>query len=532
MTSHVEQLPRDWPWLDVPTDWLEWDHSFLPDVDVDDPHAVDVPALAPCADALRQTALEDSDSILDAEPESLTVPMALDLLVELQRAQSRLAALEARALVVVSGSRRRERLVEVENGDTGATTSISIADEVREEIAAALHRSPGTVHDQLVTARLLAGPLSATCQALADGRITSAHARAIADQARRLSTAHATCHQPPEQDRPADAEARVQFTRDCARLQERVLPTAERTTPGKTRSRAKALVAAIDAAGQEQRRLRARALIHVRVYTEDDGLAVLFARMPLADAARAHAALDARARATRADCHATLGQLRVQALVESLCGTALTPATPRAAAARVTTEIQVVVDAAVVLSNSDRPGTMVLGHDGSQPISAQAVRDLLADPDVPTVLRRLVTEPTTGHLLDRGRTSYRVTDAMRRYLAARDTTCRHPGCTRPASGCQIDHAVAWDDDGNTDRENLGPLCTRHHQLKTHAGWDVLKSRQDGSVVWRSPHGRTYEVDPPPFLVRHDLDPIPEPIPGARPAPASPQPPPGGADPPF
>ena len=114
-------------------------------------------------------------------------------------------------------------------------------------------------------------------------------------------------------------------------------------------------------------------------------------------------------------------------------------------------------------------------------------------------MRRLLTDPVTGHLLDRGRTTYAVTGALRDFLVARDVTCRHPGCTRPAARCQVDHAVEWSDGGPTDTANTGLLCIRHHQLKTHGGWQIIESRPDGSCTWRSPTGRIYNVDPPPLV---------------------------------
>ncbi len=126
------------------------------------------------------------------------------------------------------------------------------------------------------------------------------------------------------------------------------------------------------------------------------------------------------------------------------------------------------------------------------------MRELIADPSVPTHLRRLVTEPFTGRLLDRGRRRYQVTGALRGFLVARDGTCRFPGCPRRAARCDIDHAHPWDDGGRTDRDNLAPLCRRHHQLKTHGGWDITQTADDGYVAWRSPHGREYDVDPPPY----------------------------------
>jgi hypothetical protein len=204
----------------------------------------------------------------------------------------------------------------------------------------------------------------------------------------------------------------------------------------------------------------------------------------------------------------------------------------------VVTEVQVVVDAGVVRGASDQPGTIVVGNGGQQPISAQAVRDLLADPDVPATLRRLVTDAVTGHLLDRGRSSYRVTDAMRAFLAVRDSTCRHPGCARPASRCQVDHSVAWSDGGGTDRD-AGHLCTRHHPLRTHAGWEIIESRADGSAVWRSPQGRIHQVDRPSVLATRltpwetsKLTSTSTSVSPPAPAITIKAPPDGGTDPPF
>ena len=57
---------------------------------------------------------------------------------------------------------------------------------------------------------------------------------------------------------------------------------------------------------------------------------------------------------------------------------------------------------------------------------------------------------------------------------------------RRASRCQIDHAEAWEDGGGTDVANLGMLCVRHHQLKTHGGWVLTESAADGSCTWTSP----------------------------------------------
>lgn len=129
-------------------------------------------------------------------------------------------------------------------------------------------------------------------------------------------------------------------------------------------------------------------------------------------------------------------------------------------------------------------------------VGSDVVRDLLADPAVAVVVRRLVADPVTGRLLDVGRAAYAAPSRLREFLDVRDRVCRLPGCRRRAAGCQVDHAVAWQDGGPTSAANLGLLCVRHHQLTTHTGWDIVASAADGSCTWISPQGRRFEHDPP------------------------------------
>ncbi len=47
--------------------------------------------------------------------------------------------------------------------------------------------------------------------------------------------------------------------------------------------------------------------------------------------------------------------------------------------------------------------------------------------------------------------------------------------------------------GQTRLDNLAPMVTFHHRIKTHSRWQV-KQVFNGVFVWRSPHGRCYLVD--------------------------------------
>ncbi|MDO8308031.1 MAG: HNH endonuclease signature motif containing protein, partial [Actinomycetota bacterium] len=179
----------------------------------------------------------------------------------------------------------------------------------------------------------------------------------------------------------------------------------------------------------------------------------------------------------------TIGEARAQALADLVLGDS-----------QAHVNLDVVIDLATLLRLREDPATL----PGSGPIAADEARDLLATlpPDAQVTLRRLVADPLTGHLLDAGRTRYRIPDQLRRFITARDGTCRFPGCARRADRCQVDHATPWDHGGATSRANLGALCTRHHQLKTHAGWQITASAADGTCTWQSPLGRTHPHAPP------------------------------------
>ena len=77
---------------------------------------------------------------------------------------------------------------------------------------------------------------------------------------------------------------------------------------------------------------------------------------------------------------------------------------------------------------------------------------------------------------------------------SRDGTCRFPGCTRPATACEPDHTIEWQDGGTTDAGNLAMLCRRHHALKSIGAWTYKHSSPTGDLTWRSPLGREYNTE--------------------------------------
>jgi hypothetical protein len=93
---------------------------------------------------------------------------------------------------------------------------------------------------------------------------------------------------------------------------------------------------------------------------------------------------------------------------------------------------------------------------------------------------------------------YRPSTALDEYVRFRDLTCRFPHCDHPATSCDVDHTIAYDDGGATHPSNLKCLCRKHHLLKTFwggpGGWRDVQ-RPDGSVVWTAPSGQTYTTYP-------------------------------------
>ncbi|WP_460709716.1 HNH endonuclease signature motif containing protein [Nocardioides dilutus] len=96
---------------------------------------------------------------------------------------------------------------------------------------------------------------------------------------------------------------------------------------------------------------------------------------------------------------------------------------------------------------------------------------------------------------------------MRELVYQRDRRCPFRYCDKPARDCDLDHIEAYvemDDGGppgQTNPDNLAPICRRHHRAKTHFGWSYVRNR-DGSYTWTSPQGHRYTVDQRGTVTRH------------------------------
>ena len=148
--------------------------------------------------------------------------------------------------------------------------------------------------------------------------------------------------------------------------------------------------------------------------------------------------------------------------------------------------VTVVTGEQTILGQSDLPGYL----EGYGVIDAEQVRESAA-----TASLRLADPQTTAAAALR----YQPSAALERAIRCRDLTCRFPGCSRPATHCDIDHTIPFNHDnpavgGATVESNLKCLCRQHHRLKTFGGWQD-RQLTDGTVIWTSPTGQTYRTAP-------------------------------------
>lgn len=107
---------------------------------------------------------------------------------------------------------------------------------------------------------------------------------------------------------------------------------------------------------------------------------------------------------------------------------------------------------------------------------------------------RVFTDPVTGDLAAIDKEARRIPAALKRWLWARDETCRAPGCNRPAVRCDIDHTRRYEHRGPTEPENLVCYCRGHHGAKDDGCWQVTPL-PGNRLRWRSRWGTEVITEP-------------------------------------
>ncbi len=112
----------------------------------------------------------------------------------------------------------------------------------------------------------------------------------------------------------------------------------------------------------------------------------------------------------------------------------------------------------------------------------------------PVVVRNGVVVHAPGQL-DLGRSTRLASPAQRRALRAIYPTCAIPGCEVPFGYTKAHHITWWRNGGETDLNNLLPVCTHHHTLIHDHGWQVELS-ENRTLTITLPDGNVLSTGPP------------------------------------
>jgi hypothetical protein len=261
-----------------------------------------------------------------------------------------------------------------------------------------------------------------------------------------------------------------------------------------------AAVRTIDPDAARERRVGAEDDRHIGINALDNGMAEVYGTVAAATATAFDRRLSQLAKQVCPADPRTLDQRRADALAALTQGRRLACACGRQDCTTRTEEqhpdrdrggaqvvINVVATDQTVHGNSDESGYL----QGYGVIDAEQVRDLAAAASL------LIADPLTSPV---EALRYQPSAALERAVRCRDLTCRFPGCSRPATVCDLDHTIPFNHEnpaagGLTVAENLKCLCRQHHRLKTFDGGWRDAQLADGTVIWTSPTGRTYRTSP-------------------------------------
>lgn len=241
-------------------------------------------------------------------------------------------------------------------------------------------------------------------------------------------------------------------------------------TPAAFRRKARTLQERLLAEPATTRHDRAMAERRVRLEPAEDGMAWLHLYLSAPDAIRITERLTQTARnihraeaGTGPTSHRrTQMQIRADLAAGWLAG----DGTPTAA--KVRPILLVPILGLLGLNNTGRnePGSQPAILHGYGPIDPATAAKLFVDAPA---FRRAGTDPISGALLNLDRDKYRPTKAQREWLTIKYGSCARPGCDCSSTMADIDHVKEWvRDHGPSNIDNLIPLCTPDHRLKTLA----------------------------------------------------------------
>ncbi|MEW1948536.1 DUF222 domain-containing protein [Pseudarthrobacter sp902506025] len=394
----------------------------------------------------------------------------LEILAGTREVEAGIAAVKARAAVTYSDT------AHVVAGPDVPVRAQEMA--VAAEIGCVLALGPRAASSFLVTSHAVTATLPRTLEALQAGAISWSHAVVMADETACLDPAGAAVLEAHflDPDAPDPARGCPVGQLPAHRFKAKARTWRERHQAGSIEKR--------HAKGVADRRVEFR--------PDQDGMAWLSAYLPADQALAGWNRLTAAARGMQGpDEPRSMPQLRADTFAEAI----LTSGTSTGNGAGtdqpssgIRAQVLVTVPAFSLLGQTDEPAML----DGYGPIPPSMARRLVAGGA--GSFYRVLVDPRDGAPLEIGRTSYRVTKAMRAWLRLRDGKCPFPGCSNNSLDNDADHILAWANGGTTGISNLGQPCPKHHKLRHTTAWKPTPATKNEPPGWTSPTGRHYQSE--------------------------------------
>ncbi|WP_344867510.1 DUF222 domain-containing protein [Amycolatopsis ultiminotia] len=371
------------------------------------------------------------------------------LMAVIKESSAEIARLQALQLHCLAGMRRRR----------------SDARELASELALTLHITDNRAGAMIVAAEALAERLPRTFRLMDRGQLDMYRAMKVTDGTSWLS----------------DHNARIVDVLLENRLANK--------NPTQIRRATAYAAMKIDSAGATNRTSQRRAERRVVLHHQAEGISQLSVDNTSTDKANAaYSRIDRIARALKnGDEKRTLDQLRADVALDLLLSG------KGGAAGKV--EVFLYLDLETYLGLNDNPAELA-GHGH---IPAELARHIATGPD--TTLRRVITDPLTGQVIEVGKFRYRPSVDVEEFVRVRDRECRQPGCPRPAQNCVTESTGS----SATDADSTLSYCIRHRRLKDRADWQY-QVLGDGRLAITTPTGQKVEAMPPPL---HEPRPRPE-----------------------
>ncbi|WP_432394016.1 HNH endonuclease [Pseudarthrobacter sp. L19] len=389
------------------------------------------------------------DSVAVADPMVGDAAAIIDELRALEDRKSAIAARQARLAVALDLVRRREQAALGLPAD-------QLGAGVGAEVALARRESPAKGSRLLGLARALVTEMPHTLAALDTGLLNEWRATLLVRETACLDAA----------DRAAVDEELTADTGTFDGAGDRAIISA-----------AKAAAYRHDPRSVTQRAAHAETERNVSLRPAPDTMCYLTALLPVAAGVAAYAALTRHADTAHAtgDPRSRV-QVMADALVERVTGT------PGGITG---IEVQLVMTDRTLLAGDTEPARL----SGYGIVPAGWARKLVAgkgdNPEFTTWTRRLYTAPGTGELIGMDSRARLFPAGLRRFIEARDNTCRTPYCDAPIR--HLDHIIPWHRGGETTAANGAGLCEACNHTKETQGWVVRP------------------VNGPPAAIRHTLE---------------------------